>query len=368
MKDEAIGYLEQLLDISPDYVSARCVLALTWMDKGERDKASKQAYLAFQSSAWSTTGYKNVARVHRRSGDPQKAIEHYSKAIEMGRGGATHVYDAYLERALCHIHLEEQQLAHQDLVKAREAASTLIRRCPNNYAAIYSLAFTYLVQGDTRRAIQTIRRAQIACALPAVISTWAEETRRLDPNLTGHQEFLHALEHPKRTRRQIIPDKLMANLKPIEVMDEDESFDKRLTSQAVLRRMRDQAILIQKALQAETIEVLEQGVKVVLTGDQKVQALEIDGVTNERVIKAVNIGIKNAQQIAAAKLMEMGGDHQIIFIGGQPTSEEKIVIEQWPAIHISLPYIEGSIKHYRDLPLDVFEKKARSFQSNRKDI
>src|SRR5205823_14812028 len=90
----------------------------------------------------------------------------------------------------------------------------------------------------------------------------------------------------------------------------DESLGRRLERVADLRRVRE-------VLQAKTIEVLEQGVRVVLTGDQQVQALELDGVPNERVAKAVNIGIKESQQIASAKIMEISGDPTAFFLGGQ---------------------------------------------------
>lgn len=74
-----------------------------------------------------------------------------------------------------------------------------------------------------------------------------------------------------------------------------------------LKAMRDQAMQIQQALAAEVITVEKNGVKVVITGDQKVQALEIDGATDERVLEAINEAIKKSQEVAAKKLQEMSG-------------------------------------------------------------
>ena len=74
-----------------------------------------------------------------------------------------------------------------------------------------------------------------------------------------------------------------------------------------LKKMRDQAMAIQKQLAAETIELEEGGVKVVISGDQKLQALEIDGMTNARVLELINKAIKKSQEMAAKKLAEMSG-------------------------------------------------------------
>ena len=74
-----------------------------------------------------------------------------------------------------------------------------------------------------------------------------------------------------------------------------------------LKAMRDQAMQIQKTLSVEIITVEKDGVKVVITGDQRVQTLEIDGVANNRVAEAVNEAIKKSQEVAAKKLQEMSG-------------------------------------------------------------
>jgi len=74
-----------------------------------------------------------------------------------------------------------------------------------------------------------------------------------------------------------------------------------------LKAMRDQAIQIQQALAQEVITVEKNGVKVVITGDQKVQSLEIDGAVDNRVQEAVNEAIKKSQEVAARKLQEMSG-------------------------------------------------------------
>lgn len=74
-----------------------------------------------------------------------------------------------------------------------------------------------------------------------------------------------------------------------------------------LKKMRDQAMQIQKVLSAEKIEVEEGDIKIVITGDQKIQSIEVDGESQSKVVDAVNKAIKKSQEIAARKLQEMGG-------------------------------------------------------------
>src|SRR3989338_458822 len=83
-------------------------------------------------------------------------------------------------------------------------------------------------------------------------------------------------------------------------------FDK-VKQLANLKKMRDQAMVIQKQLAQEEIVVEEDNIKIVITGDQKLKSLEIDGLTNERVLELINKAIKKSQEMAARKLAEMSG-------------------------------------------------------------
>lgn len=74
-----------------------------------------------------------------------------------------------------------------------------------------------------------------------------------------------------------------------------------------LKKMRDQAMAIQKQLSQEEIVIEEDGIKVVIAGDQKLKSLEIDGMTNVRVLELINKAIKKSQEMAAKKLAEMSG-------------------------------------------------------------
>ena len=75
-----------------------------------------------------------------------------------------------------------------------------------------------------------------------------------------------------------------------------------------LNSMRKQAAQIQQALEAEEFEIIQGNVRIVITGNQNVKSVEIDGVANETVRVAINDAIKRSQQAAAGKLAEISKD------------------------------------------------------------
>jgi len=74
-----------------------------------------------------------------------------------------------------------------------------------------------------------------------------------------------------------------------------------------LNEMRAQAKRMQKALVDEKVEVEESGIKVVLTGDMKIEEIAIDGEEEKRVVNVLNKAMKKAQKLAAKKMQEMSG-------------------------------------------------------------
>lgn len=74
-----------------------------------------------------------------------------------------------------------------------------------------------------------------------------------------------------------------------------------------LKKMRDEAIAIQRELQQEEVEIQTRGVRVVATGDQKIKVLQSNGRSDEDIREAVNEAIKKAQEVAAKKLSQMRG-------------------------------------------------------------
>lgn len=74
-----------------------------------------------------------------------------------------------------------------------------------------------------------------------------------------------------------------------------------------LKKMRDQAMQIQRQLQAEEITVEKQGVEIVITGDQKIKEIKTNGRSDKDIKDAVNEAVKKSQEIAAKKLQQMSG-------------------------------------------------------------
>jgi nucleoid-associated protein EbfC len=74
-----------------------------------------------------------------------------------------------------------------------------------------------------------------------------------------------------------------------------------------LKKMRDQAMRIQKELQAESVTIEKNGVKVVISGDQKIKSIETNNRSDNDIKDAINEAIKKSQEAAAKKLQQMGG-------------------------------------------------------------
>lgn len=75
-----------------------------------------------------------------------------------------------------------------------------------------------------------------------------------------------------------------------------------------LKQMRDQVLAIKRELAKEKVQIEESGIKVVITGDQKIETLEIDGELNERALDVLNKAIKKSQEVAANKMTQISGD------------------------------------------------------------
>ena len=74
-----------------------------------------------------------------------------------------------------------------------------------------------------------------------------------------------------------------------------------------MKKMRDQAMQIQRELQMEQVIVDKNGVHVVISGDQKIQSLESNGRSDDDIKEAINEAVKKSQEVAARKLSQMGG-------------------------------------------------------------
>ncbi len=84
-----------------------------------------------------------------------------------------------------------------------------------------------------------------------------------------------------------------------------------------IKKMRDQAMQIQRVLQAEELHVEKNGVDIVISGDQKIKELKGNGRGDENIKEAVNEAIKKSQEVAAKKLQQMGGGLSGLLGGGK---------------------------------------------------
>lgn len=72
-------------------------------------------------------------------------------------------------------------------------------------------------------------------------------------------------------------------------------------------KMLAQAFKLKKAVEEEVVEVEESGIKVKVSGDQKVKFLSVNGVENKMLVDVVNKALKKSQEAAAKKMKDMGG-------------------------------------------------------------
>ena len=74
-----------------------------------------------------------------------------------------------------------------------------------------------------------------------------------------------------------------------------------------LKKMRDEAMKIQRELAAEKVEISEGDIKIIISGDQKIHELEINGESQSRLIEVINKAVKRSQEVAARKVQSMSG-------------------------------------------------------------
>lgn len=72
-------------------------------------------------------------------------------------------------------------------------------------------------------------------------------------------------------------------------------------------KMMAQAFKLKKAIEAEVVEIEENGIKVTVSGDQRVKFLSVNGMENKVLVEAINKAMKKSQENAAKRMKEMGG-------------------------------------------------------------
>lgn len=74
-----------------------------------------------------------------------------------------------------------------------------------------------------------------------------------------------------------------------------------------INKLRQQAMQMQKNLAGQSVTVEENGVRVVISGDQKIMELSIQGLSNDVLNDVLNKAIRKSQELAAKELMNISG-------------------------------------------------------------
>ena len=83
-----------------------------------------------------------------------------------------------------------------------------------------------------------------------------------------------------------------------------------------MNKLRQQAMAMQKSLAGQTITVEENGVKVIITGDQKIMEISVQGIGNPVLNEILNKAIRKSQELAAKELMNVSGGMGGLMGGG----------------------------------------------------
>lgn len=77
-----------------------------------------------------------------------------------------------------------------------------------------------------------------------------------------------------------------------------------------LAKLQQQAQQMQQSLQNERVVVEKNGVKITIRGDQVIEEIVIDGISEPRLVDAINESVKKTQELAARKLIEISSQQK----------------------------------------------------------
>ena len=72
-------------------------------------------------------------------------------------------------------------------------------------------------------------------------------------------------------------------------------------------KMMAKALKLKKAVEAEIIEIEDSGIKIRVSGDQRIKFLSVNGVENKILVETINKALKKSQESAAKTMKDMGG-------------------------------------------------------------
>ncbi len=156
-----------------------------------------------------------------------------------------------------------------------------------------------LIDSDDKQAKHMLseletEHIEISTIKHRVIMSGDQNIISLEINGDQNQDLIELINTAIRRSQKLAAEKLLGFSKPVDLF----------TSNTVsLGKIREQAIEMQRQLQSEFIEINENNFRIVMAGDQKVTALEINGIENYELLETLNRAIKESQSLAAKKLM-----------------------------------------------------------------
>ncbi|MFI5289670.1 MAG: tetratricopeptide repeat protein, partial [Polyangia bacterium] len=141
--------LKRALNIDPKFAEAHRLLGLTWLDAGERAKASSQFSYALDLKPGYWSAQASLVRIYRESGNRARAVELCQKALE------ARPYDVEMRETLGELEWEGADLdaALADLIK-------VVAIEPRNLKARRTLALIYAARGETADLAAELERVQ----------------------------------------------------------------------------------------------------------------------------------------------------------------------------------------------------------------
>ena len=123
-----------------------------------------------------------------------------------------------------------------------------------------------------------------------IVMTGDQDIELLEISNTPNNELRELINKAIEKSRQLAAEKLL-------------TFTSLRTSLTEFNKLRDEAVNLRRALSEEVIEVAQEGYKVVIKGDQTVEAIEIEGIQNNQLTEILNKAIGNSQELAAKQLI-----------------------------------------------------------------
>jgi len=306
---EAVEFLTKITELIEGYLSAYSSLALLLIKQGNSEEAQKLVEkvksLLETPTIWSATGYKIAANLFHKLGKTENAVSLFDKAITLGQQDVLSLYNAYLDRSLCYLHLKQDKKAILDLQKSVTLSSKLLKRCKKNYEAKFSLAFAYALLGYERKSIQHLKKARQMCPTTFVLQDWILQIQESPLGDREKNRYLSILNYSSNFKNMIQGfQSISKSLAAVTKENRRVHIDKIVQ----LTQIRESAIKMQKSLQSHEMEITEGNVKIIFLGDQTIKSVTIDDTEQEFLTEALNKAIKESQREAAIKLQEMSKD------------------------------------------------------------